>query len=82
MKFREKKAFSFSASTCLGGIPDEHLVEETLELGGHLLVLQLGRRHVSDTAHCLHNNKFYGRQKRTGKREQFKKNSCFDVLVG
>ncbi len=49
-----KKGIFNSASTCLGWISDEHLVEETLELGGHLLVLQLGRRHVSDTPHCLH----------------------------
>lgn len=35
------------------GIPDQHLVKETLKLRRHFGVLQFGRRHVSDPPHGL-----------------------------
>ena len=35
------------------GIPDQHLVKETLQLRRHLGVLQFWRRHVSDPPHGL-----------------------------
>ena len=37
----------------LGGVPHQHLVQEPLQLRGHLRVLQLGRRHVADPPHGL-----------------------------
>lgn len=43
----------FYSASSLSGVPHQHLVQESLQLWRNLLVLELGRRHVTDPSHGL-----------------------------